>query len=110
MHTISSIIAINTSSGYVALYTLPKVQNTTSATFELSAKYSTIATIPPKKIAIAIPASMILVALKLRSFEIKKIITVGIIAKMNAKTTTQTDPANNDPPQIIAMQAPQAAP
>ena len=51
-----------------------------------------------------------LVALKLRSFEIKNIISVGIIAKTKANTTTQIDPLSKLPPQIIAMQAPHAAP
>lgn len=110
MHTISSIIAISKRSGYFVLYTLPKVQNTTSATLELSAKYSTIATTPPKNIAIAIPASMMLVALKLRSFDIKNMISVGIIAKIKAKSTIQIEPLRILPPQIIAIQAPHAAP
>lgn len=110
MHTISSIIAISKRSGYFVLYTLPKVQNTTSATLELSAKYSTIATTPPKNIAIAIPASMMLVALKLRSFEIRNIVIVGIIAKTKANNTIHIDPLSKLPQHIIAMQAPHAAP
>ena len=51
-----------------------------------------------------------LVVLKFLSFEIRKIISVGISAKIKANAITQIDEAIKVPPQIIAMHAPQAAP
>ena len=111
MHTISSIIAISPSSVKPAFRTLPKVQKTTSAIFELSAKYSISATTPPKNIAIAIPERIIVVALKFLNFEIPKIKRVGINANINAQTTTTTEePATRPEKQTIAMHAPQDAP
>lgn len=111
MHTISSIVAIKAIAGKSALWTLPKVQNTTSATFVLSAKYSTRATRPPKKIAIAIPDKIIVVGPKFFSLEMQNISSVGIRANINAKITITTEEAANVPPtHIIAMQAPHDAP
>ena len=54
---------------------------------------------------------MIEVALKLRSFEIAKIKSVGIIAKIKAKITTNIEELiASELKQIIATQAPHAAP
>ena len=111
MQIISSIIAISPSSVKLASRTLPKVQKTTSAIFELSAKYSINATTPPKNIAIAIPERIIVVALKFLNFEIAKIKRVGIKANINAQITITTeDPATMPEKQTIAMQAPHDAP
>lgn len=111
MQTISSIIAINTSSVKLAPRTLPNVQNTTSAILELSAKYSIKATTPPKNIAIAIPDKIIVVALKFLNFEIAKIKRVGINANINAQIITNTEDSTPKPDkQTIAIQAPQDAP
>lgn len=60
--------------------------------------------------AIAIPARMILVALKFLSFEIRKITSVGISANKKARAIIQIEDAIKLPPQIIAMHAPAAAP
>lgn len=108
--TQSNIIAMNIKLVYETPCTLPKVQNTTSATWELSAKYSIKATKPPKKIDMAIPQRMMLVALNFLNFEIKKIINVGIRANMNAKSTTEIEVPNKLAPKTIAIQAPHEAP
>lgn len=99
------------SSGYLALCTLPNVQKTTSATLEESAKYSTIATTPPKKIDIATPAKITPVLLSLPSLVIQTMIMLGIKAKINAIAAMHNDdPPINPPNAIIAIQAPQLAP
>ena len=74
---------------YVTPWTLPKVQNTTSAICELSAKYSIRATSRPKKIDIAIPDKIMLVALKFLIFDIQKIKSVGISEKIKAHNTIE---------------------
>ena len=60
--------------------------------------------------AIAIPARIMLVALKFLSFEIRKITKVGISANRKARAITQIEDVIKVPPQIIAMHAPQDAP
>ena len=93
-------------SGLLQLYTEPNVQNTTSATFVESAKYSIMATSPPKNIDIAIPANMMEVALMFFLLEKARISNVGSRANINARGMT----IRLVPNMMIPIQAPQAAP